>query len=67
VLPLTIQVGVRPTSEPGVLELEPRIVDAFGGSFSTLRRNNNRHEPPAKLRIKDADGRQIAEANLEYG
>jgi len=66
-LSLTIRVDVRQTSEPGVIELEPRIVDAFGGSFSTLRRNNNRHEPPAKLRIKDADGRQIAEANLEYG
>ncbi len=67
VLPLTIRVDVRQTSEPGVIELEPQIVDALGGSFSTLRRNNARHEPPAKLLVKDADGRQIAEANLEYG
>ncbi|MBP7052545.1 MAG: hypothetical protein KBE65_16145 [Phycisphaerae bacterium] len=67
VLPLTIRVDVRQTSEPAVIELEPQIVDAFGGSFSTLRRNNSRHEPPAKLLVKDADGKQIAEANLEYG
>ncbi len=67
VAPLTIRVAVLPTSETGVIELEPRITDRHGGSFSTLRKNGNRHEPPARLVIKDADGKQIAEAALEYG
>jgi hypothetical protein len=67
VLPLTVQVDVRPAGEAGLVELEPQITDSHGGSFSTLRRNNSRHEPPAKLLIKDADGKPVAEANLEYG
>jgi hypothetical protein len=67
VLPLMIQVAVLPTSEPNIVELELRIVDRHGGSFGTLRRNSSRHQPPARLVIKDADGRQVVEAALEYG
>jgi hypothetical protein len=67
VQPLTIQVAVLPTAEAGTIELEPRIVDRHGGSFSTLRRNTERHQPPARLVIKDSDGKQIADAALEYG
>jgi hypothetical protein len=67
VLPLIIRVAVLPTSEPNVVALEPRIMDRHGGSFSTLRRNNARHEPPARSVIKDSDGKQIADATLEYG
>jgi hypothetical protein len=67
VQPLTIQVAALPTSEANALELEPRIVDRHGGSFSTLRKNSERHEPPARLVIKDSDGKQIADAALEYG
>lgn len=67
VLPRMIQVAVLTTSDPGTIELEPRILDAHGGTFSTLRKDNSRHQPPAHLVIKDAEGRQIAKAALEYG
>ena len=67
VQPLTIQVAVLPASEANTIDLEPRIVDRYGGSFSTLRKDNQRHEPPARLVIKDFDGKQIADAALEYG
>ena len=67
VQPLTIQVAVLPTSEPNTIELEPRIVDRHGGTFSTLRRDNTADRPPAYLAIKDADGKRVADANLEYG
>ena len=67
VQPLVIQVAVLPTSEPNVVALEPRIADRHGGTFSTITRNNSRHQPPARLIIKDADGKQIADATLEYG
>jgi hypothetical protein len=66
-LPLAIQVAVLPTAEANTIELEPRIVDRHGGSFSTLRKDNERHQPPARLVIKDSDGKQIADAALEYG
>lgn len=67
VLPLTIQVAVTPGPEPGVIELLPQITDRHGGSFNTIRKGNERHEPAAHLVIKDAEGKQIAEAALEYG
>lgn len=66
-LPVTIQVAVTPGPEAGVIELLPQITDRHGGSFSTIRKDNQRHEPPAHLVIKDAQGKQIAEAALEYG
>jgi hypothetical protein len=67
VLPLAIQVAVLPTADPNVIDLEPRIVDRHGGTFSTLRQNNGRHEPPASLVIKDAEGKTVVEADLKYG
>jgi hypothetical protein len=67
VQPLAIQVAVLPTSEPNTIGLEPRITDRHGGTFSTITRNNSRHQPPARLVIKDSDGKQIADAALEYG
>lgn len=67
VLPLTIQVAITPGPEPNVVELLPQITNRYGGSFSTLRKDRSRHEPPARLVIKDAEGKQIAEATLEYG
>ncbi len=67
VLPLTIRVAVLPTSEPGVVELEPRIVDRCGGTFGTIRQNSGRYEPPASLVIKDAAGKTVVEADLKYG
>jgi len=67
VLPLTIQVAVLPASVPDVIDLEPRIMDRYGGSFSTLRQNNGRYEPPACLIIKDAEGNQVVQADLKYG
>jgi len=66
-LPFAIQVDVRPTGEAGVVELEPRIADGHGGVFSTVRKNSSRYEPPARLAIKDGDGKLIADAALEYG
>jgi hypothetical protein len=67
VQPLTIQVAVLPTSETNLIELEPRIVDRHGGTFGTLRKDTERHQPPARLVIKDRNGKQIADAALEYG
>lgn len=67
VLPLTIQVAVLPTSEPDVIDLEPRIMDRYGGIFSTLRQNNGRYEPRACLIIKDAGDNQVVQADLKYG
>jgi hypothetical protein len=66
-LPLAIQIAVLPTADPNVINLEPRITDAYGGTFSTLTNNGNRHQPPARLIIKDSDGKQTADAALEYG
>ena len=66
-LPLTVAVDVLSTFEPNTIELQPRIADAWGGTYSTLRRNDSRHEPPAHLAVKDADGKVVAEAKLEYG
>jgi hypothetical protein len=67
ILPLTIQVAILPGSDPDTVQLEPRITDSHGGTFSTLRRGNSRHEPPAYLVIKDAEGKQVAKADLGYG
>ena len=64
---LTIQVAVLPTAEANRIELEPRIVDRDGGSFTTLEKGSEHHRPPARLLIKDNDGKQVADATLEYG
>jgi len=66
VLPLTVRVAAA-AGDGDVVRLQVSIVDAHGGTFSTLRKNRSRHEPPASVLIKDADGDTIAEAKLEYG
>jgi hypothetical protein len=67
VQPLRIEVAVLPASEPNAIELEPRITDRYGGVFSTLTNRGSRHQPPARLIINDADGKEIVEADLKYG
>ncbi len=64
---LMIQVAVLPAAEANVINLEPRITDRYGGTFSTLTQNGGRHQPPARLVIRDSDGKQIADAALKYG
>jgi len=66
-LPLAIQVAVLPTADPNAINLEPRIMDSYGGTFSTLTQNGNRHQPPASLVIKDVEGKQVVQADLKYG
>jgi len=67
ILPLSVRVDLAAADEGDVVRLEPSIVDAHGGTFSTLRKSRSRHEPPASLLIKDADGDIVVETKLEYG